>query len=237
MYPTFENSHYQQTQTRIGCSKTTTYKAYKHIATADFCTLDEDQHPKFAILIAATSEDCAQYSKIYFGRQSLDFQLHRLEESIVLRGMRRLNYTLSLRKSSENDLLRLLSSEGGPDGWVWKSEDLELRLNDHGGERGLLAFNPSMSRILIGLIKGPTVADLMETLSGWRLLFDENTLYVSLKSGLRPKKMEAALVTIWQRGAGTSRDLQLLIRAASSSKDPEDTTWLSASRKSHYHSS
>ena len=194
-----------------------------------------DQHPEYAILIAATSEDCTQYSEIYFGRQNLDFQLHKLEELIILRGMHRLNYTLSLRKSSRNDLLRLLSSEGGPDGSDWYKKDLELRLKDHDGERGLLAFNTSLGRILIDLIKGPTVADLMETLSGWRLLFDENASYVSLGSGLRTKKMEAALVTIWQRGAGTSRDVQLLIRAASSSKEPEDTTWLSASRKSHYH--
>ncbi len=85
------------------------------------------------------------------------------------------------------------------------------------------------------MIQGPTVADLMEVLSGWRLLFNENSSYLSLKSRVRNNKMEEALVTVWERKTGTGRDIQLLIRASSNGRELTDNTWLSASRECRYH--
>lgn len=86
------------------------------------------------------------------------------------------------------------------------------------------------------MIQGPTVANLMEVISGWQLPFNESSSYLSLKSGMRSKKIEEALVTLWKRNTGTGRrDLQLLIRASSSGREPSGNTWLSASRECHYH--
>lgn len=99
-----------------------------------------DEHPEFIILIAFISADSTRYSELYFGLQCLDFQLHKLENRIIFMDMRRLNYTLSWRKGSKNDLKRQLSTEGGPDECGWKIENLELRLNDHEGEQRLSFF-------------------------------------------------------------------------------------------------
>lgn len=92
------------------------------------------QYPEFVILTTFTSTDSTRSSKLYFGSQCLDFQLHGLENRITFMDMRRLNYTLSLQKGSKDDLLRHLSREGGPDGCGWKKEVLKLQLSDHEGE-------------------------------------------------------------------------------------------------------
>jgi len=99
--------------------------------------MSADEHPEFIILITSTSTDSTRFSKLYFGSQCLDFQLHRLENRITFMDMRRLNYTLSLQKGSIDDLLKHLSREGGPDGYGWKKENLELQLSDHEGEQRL----------------------------------------------------------------------------------------------------
>jgi len=78
------------------------------------------------------------------------------------------------------------------------------------------------------------VANLMEVLNGWRLLFNENSSNVSF-NGRCSHKMEEALVTVWQRETGRGRqDLQLLVRVSSGGREPSDKTWLSASRECHY---
>ncbi len=99
--------------------------------------MSADQHPEFIILTTSTSADFARYSKLYFGSQCLDFQLHALENRIIFMDMRRLNYTWSLQKGSKDDLLRHLSREGGPDGCGWKKENLGLQLSDHEGKQRL----------------------------------------------------------------------------------------------------
>lgn len=140
LYPTLKQSHYDQIQRWTGSSTITTFMVYKHRASAESCTMSADEHPEFIILTTSISADSTRYSELYFGLQCLDFQLHKSENRIIFMDMRRLNYTLSWRKGSRNDLKRQLSTEGGPDGCGWKIENLELRLNDHEGEQRLSFF-------------------------------------------------------------------------------------------------
>ena len=91
---------------------------------------------------------------------------------------------------------------------------------------------------LIVVISGLTVANLMEVLTGWRLLFSEDAPSVILRSGgrfLNQRKMGQALVTVWEREAETGMYLQLLVRAPSTSGESRDTAWLSASCKCYSH--
>jgi len=75
----------------------------------------------------------------------------------------------------------------------------------------------------------------MKVLSGWRLLFNENSSSMSFRKGMRSHKMEEALVTVWKREIGRGqRDLQLLVRVSRGGREPSDKTWLSASRECHY---
>ena len=78
------------------------------------------------------------------------------------------------------------------------------------------------------------VTDLLEGLGGWRLLFDEDSSSVHLKSSAAfsgTKKMKRALVMIFEREVETGRDLQLLVRAAKYGAVPKESTWLSMSCK------
>jgi len=78
---------------------------------------------------------------------------------------------------------------------------------------------------LIGL----AVPDILEILTGWRLMFCEEAPIVSLNSGnaRRQRKMEKALVMVLARETAINEDVQLLVRASSGKAD----AWLSASRK------
>lgn len=82
------------------------------------------------------------------------------------------------------------------------------------------------------------MANLMEVLTGWRLLFSEDAPVVSLKSIRRlstQKKMKEALVTVWEREAETGKILQLLVRTTSTSENPREPPWLSACRECNYY--
>lgn len=140
LYPRLEQSHYEQTQTKTGSSTVTTFMVYKHLASAKSCKMSANPHPEFIILTTSTSADDFRYSELYFGLQSLYFQLHKSENRIIFVDMCRLDYTLSLREGSEIALLNQLSTEGGPDGCNWRTENLELRLNNHKGEQNFLFF-------------------------------------------------------------------------------------------------
>jgi len=76
----------------------------------------------------------------------------------------------------------------------------------------------------------------MIALTGWQLLFSENASSVVLKGRghfASQKKIEGALVTVWERENERGKDVQLLVRASSTSGEPKSTTWLSASREWH----
>lgn len=72
---------------------------------------------------------------MYFGLQHLDFQQDKVHDLFILKNMHCLKYASSVVKSSEKDLLRHLDPEGGPDGWDWMTEDLELSLIDYDGKQ------------------------------------------------------------------------------------------------------
>ena len=71
-------------------------------------------------------------------------------------------------------------------------------------------------------------------LTGWQLLFSENAPDAIIKSGgtfARPKKMKDAWVTLWEKEAETSQDLQLLIRTSNASGEFKEGPWLSTCRE------
>lgn len=214
LYPTLENSHYEQHGTATGNPTTSTLRVYKHPAGAVPSNLCADQHPEFAILISSNAADSTRSSKLYFGRPCLDFQQDKRHDLLILNDMRCLNYESSLKKPSEKDLLRHMDPEGGPDMWDLMTEDLKISLIDY---------------------EGLTVANLMEVLTGWRLRISEDAPVVSFKNIGRlttQKKMKGALVTVWERDAKTGKDFQLLIRTSSTSGESKDILWLSASLSS-----
>lgn len=92
-----------------------------------------DEHTNFAILVSSNSTDATRCSKLYMGQACLDFRLDEVQNLLIFKKMRCLNYTSSLVKGSENDVLRHLNPEGGPDSLDWKTEDLELSPTFHEG--------------------------------------------------------------------------------------------------------
>ena len=70
----------------------------------------------------------------------LDFRVDEVHDLLIFKKMRCLDYSSSLVKGSRNDILRHLNSEGTPDGWDWKTEDLELSPNIHKGRHELRLF-------------------------------------------------------------------------------------------------
>lgn len=81
---------------------------------------------------------------------------------------------------------------------------------------------------------GLTLASLMIALTGWKLLFSEVTSSVVLKGRGHfafQKKIVGALVTVWEREIEKGKDVQLLVRAPSTSGEPKSNTWLSTSRE------
>lgn len=133
LYPTLENSHYEQHGTATGNPTTSTLRVYKHPAGAVPSNLCADQHPEFAILISSNAADSTRSSKLYFGRPCLDFQQDKRHDLLILNDMRCLNYESSLKKPSEKDLLRHMDPEGGPDMWDLMTEDLKISLVDYEG--------------------------------------------------------------------------------------------------------
>ncbi len=78
------------------------------------------------------------------------------------------------------------------------------------------------------------MANLMTALTGWELLFSEDTSSVVLKGRARFSSshgIKGALVTVWKREYECRRGIQLLVRASDASKEPQSTTWLSTSRE------
>lgn len=76
----------------------------------------------------------------------------------------------------------------------------------------------------------------MIALTDWQLLFCEVASSVVLKGHGNftfQKKIEGALVTVWERENERGKDVQLLVRASSTSGEPKSNTWLSASREWH----
>lgn len=133
LYPTFENSHYEQHGTATGNSTRSTLRVYKHPAGVVSPNMCASQHPEFAILVSSNAADSVQSSKLYFGRRCLDFQQDKMHDLLILKDMRCLNYKSSFTKPSEKDFWRHLNPEGGPDSWDLVSEDLELSLFDDEG--------------------------------------------------------------------------------------------------------
>lgn len=215
------------------------YKRLTDVKSSD--TLD--WNPDFAILISYAAADSARYSQVYFGKSSLDFWIAKAENWLVLNGMRCLDYTSELEKSSKNDLSRRMDPEGRPDMCIWHPLPTSKfsSVNYKGTLRNLrCALAMLYSRIIISLILELTIslvgleaADVMEALTGWRLLFCERAPAVALK-GVRKlggkTNLGEALVMVWRAEAKTNKDVQLLVRAPSSGAKP---AWLSVSSESN----
>lgn len=78
------------------------------------------------------------------------------------------------------------------------------------------------------------MADLMTTLTDWKLLFKEVASSVVVKKGVRSSsEIKGALVTVWERMHESGRDVHLLVRASNDRKENESATWLSISREWH----
>ena len=123
LYPTLGYLHYEQNPVVSGSSVIDTLRVYKHA----------DEQTDFAILVSSKLNDATRSSKMYMGRPYLDFRLDKVHGLLIFKEMTYLDYSSSLVKASENDLLRHLNPEGEPDRWDWKAEDLELSPNNHRG--------------------------------------------------------------------------------------------------------
>ena len=239
LYPTLENSHYEEHRITTGDSTIGTLRVYKRRTGAASSNLCADQNPAFAILKTFEADDCTLYSNLYFSRPCLDFQQDKKNDYFILKNMLRLSYTSSLEKPSKKDFLRHLDPEGGPDMWEWKPEHYFLT-NPEGRPKRysfLHVDGLEMAWRLIVVVLVLKVA-LMEVVTGWRLLFSEDAPSVLFKGiGHFPtqKKMKGALVTVWEREAARGKDLQLLVRDSSTFEEPKDLKWLSASRECHFY--
>ena len=132
--------HYEQNPAVSGSSEISTLRVYKHPTGGDFahkCAVGKDA---FAILVSFNPTDADHYSKIYIGRPCLDFRLDKVHGLLIFKKMRCLGYSSSLVKGSENDILRHLDPEGGPDRLDWIIEDLELSPKVHKGRHGIYLF-------------------------------------------------------------------------------------------------
>ena len=133
LYPTLEYWHYEQNPVVTGSSKIDTLRVYKHRTGGEPTLRCADEHIDFAILVSSNPTDSASYSKLYMVPPCLDFRLDEVHDILIFRKLLCLDYSSSLVKGSRNDILRHLSLEGEPDGWGWKTEDLEVSPNTHRG--------------------------------------------------------------------------------------------------------
>ena len=137
LYPTLESSHYEQNPVVTGSSTIETLRVYKHYTSGESAHEGADEWSDFAILVSSTSTESTRSSKIYIGRPCLDFQLDKVRSLVIFKEMRCLDYSSSLMRFSEKDILKHLNPEGGPDRLDWKSEDLELSPINHKGRHEL----------------------------------------------------------------------------------------------------
>ena len=183
-------------------------------------------------MVSSQPTDGTRCSKIYVGEPYLDFRLDKVHDVLIFKKMRCLNYTSSLDKGSEEDILRHLDPEGGPDRLSWITEDLELSPNTHKGRHEIYFFLYKDDLILIMPTPGFTPGNLMIALTGWNLVFAEDASSVVVKARARlPAKIKRALVTVWEKGSKSGRDVHLLVRASDARERSESTTWLGTSRK------
>ena len=234
LYPTLEYLHYEKNPIVTRSSTIDTLRVYKYRPSGNSRHRRADEHSDFAILLSSNSTDSTRCSKLYMGQPCLDFRLDKVHNLMIFKKMHCPNYSLSLEKYSENDILRHMDPEGRPDRGDWKPEDLELSLNNHKGRHELHLFGYVDGWILIIATPGLTMANLMTALTGWELLFGEDTSSVVLKGRGRfssSNRIKGALVTVWKREYEGGRDIQLLVRASDASKEPQSTTWLSTSRE------
>ena len=140
LYPTLESSHYEQNLVVTGSSTIDTLRVYKRYTGGESARQGVDEWSEFAILVSSDTTDSTRVSKIYIGRPCLDFQLDKERSLLIFKEMHCLNYTSSLIKSSEKDILRHLNPEGGPDRWNWIPEDLELSPTNHKGRHEVYLF-------------------------------------------------------------------------------------------------
>lgn len=237
LYPTLRRSNYEQIPSPSESSRADKIRLYKHPTYVHSSNAREDWNPEFAILISSTTASSARSSQLYFGRSCLDFQIDKAKDSLVLSDMRCLDYTSKLEKPAENDLYRYLDPEGKPDKCIWQT----VSVNYEGRYRKFIycAIGHCINYIL-GLtitLLGPAVADVMEVLTGWQLLFCEDASAVILKEVRRSistiigRRIELgeALVMVWKAEAETEQGVQLLVRALSATA--ERWLWLSVSRK------
>ena len=229
LYPRLAYWHYEQIPVVTGILKIDTLRVYKH-RTGGGCTHRcADEHTNFAILVSANSTESTRCSKLYIGRSCLDFRRDEVQHLLIFKKMRCLDYSSSLVKGSENDVLRHLNPEGGPDRWGWKTEDLELSPSVHKGRHELYLFGIVDGRILTIATLGLTMENLMFALTGWILPFNEVASSVVVKG----RKIKGALVMVWERANESGKDVHLLVRASNDRKESESTTWLSTSREWH----
>lgn len=240
LYPTLASSHYKHVESPNESSNDE-IRFYKHPTGGKISNVPEDWNPEFAILVLSTAADSARFSKLYFGRSCLDFWIDKAQDSLVLKGIRYVEYTSKLEKYSEKDLAKLLDPEGRPDVWKWHtlSSFNFPSINDEGRHRTVFhrAIGPR-TNLTLGLtisLLGLAAEDVMQVLSGWRLLFCEVAPEVVLKVVKKlggKTKLRGALVMVWKAEAETDKDVQLLIRTSSTSAEPDRGEWLSMSGES-----
>ena len=98
------------------------------------------------------------------------------------------------------------------------------------------SFSYLDGRILITATPGLTLANLMNSLTGWERLFSEDASSVVVKGRVRfSHKIKGALVMIWKRVYESGSDIQLLVRASDVRGESKSMTWLSTSREWHSH--
>ena len=144
LYPTLENSHYEEHRIATGDSTISTLRVHKHHTGAESSNLSADQIPAFAILETSSADDSIRFSKLYFARPCLDFQQDKVNDRFILKNMLRLNYMSSLEKPAEKDFLRHLDPEGRPD--MWKLEPEKFYLNDAESRPKHYSFLPMHSQ-------------------------------------------------------------------------------------------
>ncbi len=195
---------------------------------------------EFAILITSTATNLTKSSKLYFGTPSLDFHIEKVRDSLTFSGMKCLSYSSSLEKGSSHDLWRRMDPEGGPDSFCWEpSTPLTFLPIRYGGKYLRLIDYPIFRYTRLtcsGLMDDPiglAVTNILEILTGWRLVFCEGAPTVSLNSGIasRQRRMENTLVMVLARETDSNEDIQLLVRAPSSNAEANSHAWMSVSRK------
>ena len=140
LYPTLEDSHYEEHRIATGDSTISTLRVHKHRTGAESSNLSADQNPAFAILKTSSADDSTRFSKLYFARPCLDFQQDKVHDLFILKNMLCLNYMSSFEKPAEKDFLRHLDPEGRPD--IWKLEPENFYLTDAEGRPKHYLFLP-----------------------------------------------------------------------------------------------